>query len=72
MADFWERYSRSRSAVLGLGILGLVIFMAAIAHMIFPEDLFKLTKYPLSDTKKTLLPFIIGVFFDPISSFQLR
>ena len=48
MADFWERYSRSRSAVLGLGILGLVIFMAAIANMIFPEDPFRLAGRPLS------------------------
>ena len=48
MADFWERYSRSRSAVLGLGILGLVIFMAANAHMIFPEDPFRLAGRPLS------------------------
>jgi peptide/nickel transport system permease protein len=48
MADFWERYSRSRSAVLGLGILGLVIFMAVIAHMIFPEDPFRLAGRPLS------------------------
>jgi hypothetical protein len=48
MADFWERYSRSRSAVLGLGILGLVIFMAAIAHMIFPEDPFRLAGRPMS------------------------
>jgi len=48
MADFWERYSRSRSAVLGLGILGLVIFMAAIANMIFPEDPFRLAGHPMS------------------------
>jgi len=48
MADFWERYSRSRSAVLGLGILGLVIFMAAIANMIFPEDPFRLAGRPMS------------------------
>ena len=48
MADFWERYSRNRSAVLGLGILGLVIFMAAIANMIFPEDPFRLAGRPMS------------------------
>ena len=48
MADFWERYSRSRSAVLGLGILGLVIFMAAIANMSFPEDPFRLAGRPMS------------------------
>lgn len=48
MADFWERYSRSRSAVLGLWILGLVIFMAAIANLIFPEDPFRLAGRPMS------------------------
>ena len=48
MADFWERYSRSRSAVLGLAILGLVIFMAAIANLIFPDDPFRLAGQPMS------------------------
>ena len=48
MADFWERYSRSRSAVFGLAILGLVIFMAAIANLIFPEDPFRLAGLPMS------------------------
>jgi len=48
MADFWERYSRSRSAVLGLWILGLVIFMAAIANLIFPDDPFRLAGRPMS------------------------
>jgi len=48
MADFWERYSRSRSAVFGLAILGLVIFMAAIANFIFPEDPFRLAGLPMS------------------------
>lgn len=48
MTDFWERYSRSRSAVLGLWILGLVIFMAAIANLIFPEDPFRLAGRPMS------------------------
>ena len=48
MANFWERYSRSRSAVLGLVILGLVIFMAAIANFVFPEDPFRLVGIPMS------------------------
>jgi len=48
MADFWERYSRSRSAVLGLVILGLVIFMAGIANLVFPEDPFRLAGLPMS------------------------
>ena len=48
MANFWERYSRSRSAVLGLGLLCLVIFMAAIANLVFPEDPFRLAGRPMS------------------------
>ena len=48
MAEFWERYSRSRSAVLGLVILGLVILMAAIASLVFPEDPFRLAGRPMS------------------------
>ncbi len=48
MIDFWERYSRSRSAVLGLAILGIIIFLAAIANIIFPEDPFRLAGSPMS------------------------
>jgi peptide/nickel transport system permease protein len=48
MAEFWQRYSRNRSAVMGLGILLLVVFMAAIASLIFPEDPFRLAGKPMS------------------------
>ncbi len=48
MAEFWQRYSRNRSAVMGLGILLLVVFMAAIAGFIFPEDPFRLAGKPMS------------------------
>ena len=40
MADFWKRFSRNRQAVLGLIILCVVIFVAAIANIIYPETRF--------------------------------
>jgi peptide/nickel transport system permease protein len=46
--DFWKRFSRNRSAVLGLAILILVLFMAAIAGVIYPDDPFSLAGKPLS------------------------
>ncbi|MBT3767750.1 MAG: ABC transporter permease, partial [Rhodospirillales bacterium] len=42
MVEFWHLYSRSRSAVLGLGILLVVVFLAAIANFIYPEAPFRL------------------------------
>ena len=45
---FWRRFSRNRSAVLGLMILILVLFIATIAGFIFPEDPFRLAGKPLS------------------------
>jgi peptide/nickel transport system permease protein len=48
MVEFWQLYSRSRSAMLGLGILVLVIFLAAIANIIYPEDPFRLAGQPIS------------------------
>ena len=46
--DFWKRFSRNRSAVLGLSILISVLFMAAIAGVIYPDDPFSLAGKPLS------------------------
>ncbi|MBT5298986.1 MAG: ABC transporter permease [Rhodospirillaceae bacterium] len=48
MVEFWHLYSRSRSAVLGLGILLVVVFLAAIANFIYPEDPFRLAGQPIS------------------------
>lgn len=48
MAEFWTRYRRNRAAVLGLGILFTILFMAATAHLFFPEDPFRLVGRPLS------------------------
>ena len=36
MRDFWNLYRRNRSAVGGLVILGLVVLMAATAHLHLP------------------------------------
>jgi peptide/nickel transport system permease protein len=48
MADFWRLYRRNRSAVVGLLILAAVIFLAATAHLLFPDDPFKLAGKPMS------------------------
>ena len=48
MNEFWKRFSRNRSAVLGLVILILVIFLACIASLLYPEDPFRLAGKPLS------------------------
>jgi peptide/nickel transport system permease protein len=42
MRNFWQLYRRNRSAVAGLVVLVLVIFMAATAHLFFPDDPFRL------------------------------
>ncbi len=46
--SFWRRFCRNRSAVVGLVILGIVIFIAASAHVFFPEDPFKLVGQSMS------------------------
>ncbi len=46
--SFWRRFRRNRSAVVGLVILGIVIFIAATAHVFFPEDPFKLVGQSMS------------------------
>ena len=48
MADFWSRYKRNRMAVMGLGIIVLILFMAATAGLFYPEDPFRLVGRPLS------------------------
>lgn len=46
--SFWSRFCRNRSAVVGLIVLGLVIFIAATAGYFFPEDPFKLVGQSMS------------------------
>ena len=48
MPGFWGRFSKNKSAVLGLFILCLVIFLAAIANWIYPDDPFRLAGKPMS------------------------
>jgi len=45
---FWARFCRNRSALIGLIILALVVFIAATAHFFFPEDPFKLVGRAMS------------------------
>ncbi len=46
--SFWRRFCRNRSAVVGLVILAIVIFIAATAGFFFPEDPFKLVGRSMS------------------------
>jgi peptide/nickel transport system permease protein len=48
MKEFWGQFRKSKSALLGLCILGLVLVMASIASFIFPEDPFSLAGQPMS------------------------
>lgn len=48
MKNIWTRYRRNRSAVVGLLILLLVIFLAATAHMFYPDDPFRLAGQSMS------------------------
>jgi peptide/nickel transport system permease protein len=45
---FWNRYSRNKSALLGLGILGSVIMLMLLAPLIYPESPFHLAGKPMS------------------------
>lgn len=45
---FWQLFSRNRGAVLGLGILAVITFMAATAGLFFPEDPFSLAGKSMS------------------------
>lgn len=48
MAEFWSRFQRNRSAVLGLVILSAVLVMAAAAPLVFPQNPFALVGKPMT------------------------
>ena len=48
MANFWARYRKNRSAVLGQFIIILILFKAATASFFYPDDPFRLIGKPLS------------------------
>jgi len=58
MNDFWKIFSRNRSAVLGLMILMLVVFIASIASFIYPDDPFSLAGKPMSEPGRN--GFLLG------------
>ncbi len=45
---FWKLFARNRGAVVGLGILILITFMAATAPLFFPDDPFSLAGKSMS------------------------
>ncbi|MEO0821375.1 MAG: ABC transporter permease [Pseudomonadota bacterium] len=48
MLAFWNRFRRNRSAVLGLGILTVILIIAATANLFYPEDPFSLAGRAMS------------------------
>ncbi|MEQ9247374.1 MAG: ABC transporter permease [Nitratireductor sp.] len=46
MADFWKRFSRNRGAVIGLAILAIVILVALLAPLIFPQSPWRMVQRP--------------------------
>ena len=48
MAEFWNRFRRNRSAVLGLAILSAVLVMVAAAPLVFSQNPFALIGKPMT------------------------
>ncbi|MEC9244415.1 MAG: ABC transporter permease [Pseudomonadota bacterium] len=46
MADFWKRFSRNRGAVIGLAILVIVVLVALLAPLIFPQSPWRMVQRP--------------------------
>lgn len=46
MHGFWQRYSRSRSGVLGLVIFTIILIVAALAPVLYPGDPFEIVDKP--------------------------
>lgn len=46
MRDFWTRFKRNRGAVVGLAILVVVILVAVLAPMLFPQSPWKMVQRP--------------------------
>ena len=46
MADFWKRFSRNRGAVIGLAILAIVILVALLAPLFFPQSPWRMVQRP--------------------------
>jgi peptide/nickel transport system permease protein len=46
MADFWKRFSRNRGAVIGVAILAIVLLVALLAPMLFPQSPWRMVQRP--------------------------
>jgi peptide/nickel transport system permease protein len=53
MKDFWKRYRYNRGAVIGLGILAIVVAAAILAPVLFPQSPWKMVQRPF------LAPFTV-------------
>lgn len=46
MGDFWKRFSRNRGAVIGMAILVIVLLVALLAPLLFPQSPWRMVQRP--------------------------
>lgn len=46
MGDFWKRFSRNRGAVVGMAILVVVVLVAILAPILFPQSPWRMVQRP--------------------------
>ncbi|MCR4267682.1 ABC transporter permease [Nitratireductor sp. ZSWI3] len=46
MADFWKRFCRNRGAVIGITILAVVVLVAVLAPLVFPQSPWRMVQRP--------------------------
>ncbi len=46
MAGFWKRFSRNRGAVIGIIILAIVVLVAVLAPLLFPQSPWRMVQRP--------------------------
>jgi peptide/nickel transport system permease protein len=56
MSGFWQRFARNRGAVLGLAILAVVVLLALVAPLLYPQSPWKMVQRPF------LAPFAVDGF----------
>lgn len=55
--DFWRRFARNRGAVVGLGLIWLVILIALVAPLLYPQSPWRMVQRPF------LPPFAVEGFW---------
>ena len=57
MKSFWKRYARNRGAVIGLVILSIIVLVAILVSVLFPQSPWKMVGLPRQPPGTPGLPF---------------